>query len=220
MAGRKKVAVSGKSAPDFSCEEKHYQSGCRRVAGIDEAGRGPLAGPVVAAAVYLPEPGILTGLDDSKKLTRRKREALYEALVASDLVEFSIGVVEPEEIDRINILKATHLAMQKAVEGLSPVPDMCLIDGLPVKGFPFPQESIVKGDASSLSIAAASIVAKVTRDRIMQKYAEQYPQYGFEKHSGYGTKIHLEALKKYGPAPIHRRSFSPVAQASLPFFEE
>lgn len=206
--------------PDFSFEKKHKAFGCRMVVGIDEAGRGPLAGPVVAAAVMLPGERGLPGLNDSKKLSARKREYLYDLLIDDDNIMKSVGIVEAPEIDELNILRATHLAMQKAVEGLCIIPDMCLIDGLPVRNFPFPQESIVKGDSRSLSIAAASIIAKVTRDRIMIEYAKLYPQYGFERHSGYGTRAHLEALNTYGPVPIHRRSFSPVAQTSLPLFSQ
>lgn len=216
----KEQSAQAPCGPDYSFEKKHQEAGCRFIVGIDEAGRGPLAGPVVAAALHLPASVSLSGLNDSKKLSERRREALFEEILSESAILFSVGIVEAEEIDRINILQATHLAMKKAVEGLSSVPDMCLIDGLPVRNFPFPQESIVKGDGKSLSIAAASIIAKVTRDRIMKKYAELYPQYGFEKHSGYGTRMHLEALKKYGPVPIHRRSFSPVAQATLPLFGE
>lgn len=214
MAKDKGVVMS----PDFSSERRHYEAGCQVVAGIDEAGRGPLAGPVVAAAVILPDEAAISGLNDSKKLTAKRREELYEQIISCPDILYSIGIVEAAEIDELNILRATHLAMRKAVEGLAKTPDMCLIDGLPVKGFPFPQEAIVKGDAKSLSIAAASIMAKVTRDRIMKEHALVYPEYGFEKHSGYGTKAHMEALNKYGPTPIHRRSFAPVAQTSLPLF--
>ena len=204
--------------PDFSYEEKYKEQGLRHIIGIDEAGRGPLAGPVVAAAVILPSENTLAGLNDSKKLTAKKREQIYEEIMGNPAVLHAVGIVEPAEIDELNILRATHLAMRKAAEGLQIVVDICLIDGLPVKNFPYPQEAIVKGDGKCLSIAAASIVAKVTRDRIMKEYSLLYPEYGFEKHSGYGTKAHMEALNKYGPTPIHRRSFAPVAQASLPLF--
>lgn len=212
--GKKKPETNG---PDFSFENRHKELGCRHIAGIDEAGRGPLAGPVIAAAVILPSGFKLSGLNDSKKLTAKKREVLFEELMTAEDVLISIGQVDAPEIDEINILKATHLAMKKAAEALPHIPDICLIDGLPVKGFPFPQESIVKGDAKSLSISAASIIAKVTRDRLMAEYAREFPQYGFERHSGYGTKAHLEALNTYGPCRIHRRSFAPVTQTTFLF---
>lgn len=197
-------------------EEAARRQGRRCVVGIDEAGRGPLAGPVVAAAVALPVGYALPGLDDSKKLTARKRESLYETLVADETVMWSVGQANVEEIDRLNILYATHLAMRRAVEALAAVPDLCLIDGLPVRDFPWPQKAIVKGDACCLSIAAASIVAKVTRDRYMRELGRLFPAYGFEQHSGYGTKRHLDALNKHGITLHHRRSFGPVAQMLLP----
>jgi ribonuclease HII len=198
--------------PDLEFECARYASGDRFVAGIDEAGRGPLAGPVSAAAVILPVDFSHELLDDSKKLTEKRREVLYEELTTRKDVIWSHSYAEVDEIEAINILRATHAAMGRAASGLSRQPDFCLIDGLPVKGFPFPSEGIVKGDGKSLSIAAASIIAKVSRDRLMQKYAEQYPEYGFERHKGYGTKQHLAALHKYGPCPIHRKTFAPVAQ--------
>lgn len=203
--------------PDFSFENRYKELGYHHIAGIDEAGRGPLAGPVVAAAVVIPCGFKLSGLNDSKKLTAKKREILFEELMAADGVLIGIGQVDAPEIDVLNILKATHLAMRKAAESLLHIPDFCLIDGLPVKDFPFPQEAIVKGDAKSLSISAASIIAKVTRDRLMAEYAREFPQYGFERHSGYGTKAHLEALNTYGPCRIHRRSFAPVTQTTFLF---
>lgn len=181
------------------------------VAGVDEAGRGPLAGPVAAAAVVLPAAFKCPGLDDSKKLTARRREMLYEELTACGDLRWSLAFAEVEEIDRINILRATHAAMARAVEGLGVVVDHCLVDGLAVPGFGWPHDGVVKGDGKSLSIAAASIIAKVARDRRMLGYAEVHPGYGFEKHKGYGTKLHLEALGRLGPCPIHRRSFAPVA---------
>lgn len=203
--------------PNCDEEDAARRRGLRCVAGIDEAGRGPLAGPVVAAAVVLPPGYELPGLDDSKKLSARKREALYERLAADEAVLRGVGQASVAEIDRLNILYATHLAMRRAVEALGVVPELCLIDGLPVRGFPWPQKAIVKGDAQCLSIAAASIVAKVTRDRYMRELGRQFPAYGFECHSGYGTKRHLEALHEHGITLHHRRSFGPVAQMLLPF---
>lgn len=191
-------------------------SGFVYVAGVDEAGRGPLAGPVVAGAVLLPEHlHNLAGLNDSKQLSAAKREALFAALLESVDVFCSVGVAVREEIDRLNILRATHLAMARAVAGLVPSADFCLVDGLPVKGLPVPHRAIVKGDSLSLSIAAASVLAKVTRDRMMEEADVEYPQYGFAKHKGYGTKAHMEALRKHGPCPLHRRSFAPVSQMEL-----
>ncbi|WP_018969733.1 ribonuclease HII [Rubritalea marina] len=202
--------------PDYSFEESAWQRGHDLVIGIDEAGRGPLAGPVSAAAVLLPDGFSHPLLDDSKKLSEKKREQIYADLMADDGIRWGHAYVEAEEIDSINILKATHLAMARAVEGIGlDLSPYCLIDGLAVPQFPYESEGIVKGDSKSMSIAAASIIAKVKRDRAMVKYAEQYPGYGFERHKGYGTKVHLEALRSLGPCPIHRLSFAPVAQLEL-----
>ncbi|MDO5471517.1 MAG: ribonuclease HII [Akkermansia sp.] len=203
-------------APDMSAEAAAYAEGRTRVCGIDEAGRGPLAGPVVAAAVVLPPGYELPGLNDSKKLTARRREALYEHLMADESVLKCVATATVAEIDELNILRATHLAMARAAQGLPQPVDFCLIDGLAVPGFPLPSANLVKGDARSLSIAAASVLAKVTRDRYMAQLAEQYPQYGFDRHAGYGTKAHLQAIQQYGITPHHRRSFAPVAQMELP----
>lgn len=202
-----------------TCEEEDAarRRGLNCIAGIDEAGRGPLAGPVVAAAVVLPSGYALPGLDDSKKITSSRRERLYEALVADATVLHGIGRADVEEIDRLNILRATHLAMRRAVEALPALPDLCLIDGLPVREFPWPQKAIVKGDSKCLSIAAASILAKVTRDRYMRELGLLFPAYGFERHCGYGTKQHLAALHQHGITLHHRRLFGPVAQMLLPF---
>lgn len=189
------------------------------VAGIDEAGRGPLAGPVSAAAVILPNDFEHQLLNDSKQLSESKREALYEELTANPAIVWSSAQCSPKEIDQINVLRATHLAMQRAAEGLPTPPDAVLIDGLPFPGFPIRQNALVKGDSLSFSIAAASIIAKVERDRLMIEYAKEFPEYGFEKHKGYGTKFHLTQLERHGPCPIHRHSFRPVAQLSLPFDE-
>jgi len=201
--------------PDFAIENQFQSEGHHLIAGIDEAGRGPLAGPVVAGAVILPEGFQADGLNDSKKLSPQRREKLHGLITAEDSgVTWGWASVESSDIDRMNILKATHLAMALAAETLGVVPSMTLIDGLPVTGFPYPFRSVVKGDLKSMSIAAASILAKVERDRMMIDYAKMYPQYGFERHKGYGTKFHLEALKNYGPCKIHRQSFAPVAQCS------
>lgn len=202
--------------PDLEFEDALRGRGVRWIAGIDEAGRGPLAGPVAAAAVILPAGFACPGLDDSKKLSAARREMLYDFLTGHAEVRWSVALADCGEIDRLNILKATHLAMARATQGLDPAPGHCLIDGLPVRGFPFPHDALVKGDSRSLSIAAASIIAKVTRDRIMREIDREFPQFGFAKHQGYGTKDHLEALRIHGPCRHHRRSFQPVAQLALP----
>lgn len=202
--------------PDTTHEHAAREQGYALVCGIDEAGRGPLAGPVVAAAVILPPGYELPGLNDSKKLTARQRERLYDLLMSDTAVQKCIAEATVEEIDELNILRATHLAMQRAALGLPETPDFCLIDGLAVPGFPLPSLNLVKGDARSLSIAAASILAKVSRDRYMQALDAQFPEYGFAKHAGYGTKAHLQAIQQYGVTPHHRRTFAPVAQMELP----
>lgn len=185
------------------------------IAGIDEAGRGPLAGSVFASAVVLPHGFIPQGINDSKKLTPRVRERLYQQLTSEPEVAWSVAKQNAPEIDRLNILRATHAAMRTAWELLDPRPDHVLIDGLPVPGFPCPQTALVGGDAISLSIAAASIIAKVERDREMEEMDRLYPEYGFAKHKGYPTPEHFAKLRLHGPCPIHRRSFAPVAQAEL-----
>ncbi len=192
-------------------ENKAFQKGFSRIAGIDEAGRGPLAGPVVSAAVIIPISLQIPGISDSKKLTPKKRNYLYEKIY--DLaVSVGIGIVDPLEIDRINILQAALLSMAMAVENLAPQPDCLLIDGIFLISSALPQEAIPKGDALSVSIAAASIVAKVTRDRLMERYHQDYPQFGFSKHKGYPTKAHKEAIRKFGCCLIHRRSFKGVKE--------
>jgi ribonuclease HII len=203
--------------PDLTYESALHARGLRWIAGVDEAGRGPLAGPVVAAAVMLPVGFRCSGLDDSKKISAAKRERLYQTLTGDPALVWAVATASCEEIDRLNILRASHLAMRRAVEALQPQPEHCLIDGLPVRGFPLPHDAIVKGDGRSLSIAAASIIAKVTRDRLMAEIDRDFPQFGFAKHQGYGTKAHLEALRIHGPCCHHRRTFQPVAQLSLPF---
>ena len=203
--------------PNLDFERELCAEGHRIVAGIDEAGRGPLAGPVMAAAVILPDGFEHAELNDSKLLSARKREAIYEEITLNDSIIWAFASAEVEEIDRINILQATYVAMRRALKGLSRIADAALIDGRPVPDFPIPHRALVKGDSRSLSIAAASIVAKVERDRMMIKYAARWPEYGFDSHKGYGTKAHLEALGKHGPCEIHRCSFAPVAQARLRF---
>jgi len=204
-------------ACDFSRERALRARGFLLVAGVDEAGRGPLAGPVVAAAVILPEGFALDGLTDSKKVSAPKREKIYAILTATAEIFWAVAEAGVEEIDRLNILRATHLAMARAVERLPRRPDHALVDGLPVRGLPVAHTALVGGDGLSLSIAAASVIAKVTRDRIMTLLHEEYPRYGFARHKGYGVKEHLEALRNHGPCPAHRRTFQPVAQTQLPF---
>ena len=187
-------------------EKAAAEKGYRHICGVDEAGRGPLAGPVCAAAVILPEGCIIEGVDDSKKLTEKKREALYDEIIET-AVSCSIAFGTVEEIERDNILRATMNTMKRAVEGLSVAADFAMIDGNRLPPLNIPCEYIVKGDARSMSIAAASILAKVTRDRLMLAYAEKYPEYEFDKHKGYGTKLHVDRILEYGPCPIHRLSF-------------
>ncbi len=192
---------------DYLYEEKAVNAGYKLVCGIDEAGRGPLAGPVYAAAVILPLGLEIDGLNDSKKISEKKREQLFD-VICEKAVDYSIGIATEQEIDEINILNATFLAMHRAVEGLKNKPDFALIDGNQYPKIPFvTEETVIKGDAKVMSIAAASILAKVSRDRFMLEKAKEYPQYQFEKHKGYGTKLHYEMLKEYGPSPIHRMTF-------------
>lgn len=187
-------------------ENKAYDSGFSLVCGIDEAGRGPLAGPVYAAAVVLPKGHIVDGVNDSKKISEKKREILFDKIIDECLC-YSVGIATEQEIDEINILQATFLAMRRAVDGLSVKPDIALIDGNKKPGLDIEQWDIVKGDSKSANIAAASIIAKVSRDRYMLEMSEKYPQYQFEKHKGYGTKLHYEMIEKYGISPIHRKTF-------------
>jgi ribonuclease HII len=186
------------------CES--WKEGFCFVAGVDEVGRGPLAGPVVAAAVRFPRGIPLPWVFDSKQVTEEGRKVMREAILAVPGVDWAIGEASVEEIDSINILNATHLAMRRAVEQLNQV-DFILVDGRPVKGLPFPSRAIVKGDAKSASIAAASILAKVSRDRYITELSEKYPEYSFEKHKGYATKAHMDAIRAHGPCEIHRPSF-------------
>ena len=206
----------------FQLEREHIDRGITRLAGVDEAGRGPLAGPVVAAAVVLPVewvehgmPESLRQLNDSKQLSESIREELYVNITAQDKIIYAVAVVDAVVIDDINILQATHRAMNEALAGLVPQAEHALVDGRPVPSLILPQTAIVKGDSKSFSIAAASILAKVTRDRLMLDYHEKWPQFGFAQHKGYGTAAHLEALERHGPCPIHRRSFAPLRETQM-----
>lgn len=190
----------------WQIEDSFYAQGYQVICGVDEAGRGPLAGPVCAAAVILPKHLEIPGLTDSKKMTDKKRRELF-LLIQEQAVSYGIGLASQEEIDEINILQATFLAMERALSQLNVRPDMVLIDGNRERDFGVPVQTVIKGDSLSANIAAASILAKVTRDNLMMELAQQYPQYGFEIHKGYGTKAHYEALRQYGASPIHRRSF-------------
>lgn len=206
-------------------EREWLVQGVTRIAGVDEAGRGPLAGPVVAAAVVFPEawlrdglPAQLAGLNDSKQLTETQRETFYSALTDLPGIQFAIAQADAARIDAINILQATHQTMNEALAALDPAPQHVLVDGTRVKSLRFPQTPIVKGDARSYSIAAASVLAKVTRDRLMRAYHERWPAYGFSEHKGYGTPQHLQAIATHGPCPIHRRSFAPIRQPEPELF--
>ena len=190
----------------WELESEIYAEGFSLICGVDEAGRGPLAGPVYAAAVILPRDTVIEGLNDSKKLTEKKREALFDVITERALT-YGIASASVEEIEELNILNATFLAMNRAIEKLDPVPELALIDGNRNTGIALPSRCVVKGDSRCADIAAASILAKVSRDRYMLTLAEKYPQYHFEQHKGYGTKLHYEALREYGPSPEHRSSF-------------
>jgi ribonuclease HII len=199
----------------FRYEKKLRAAGVVRIAGVDEAGRGALAGPVVAAAVVLPEKFRHKKLNDSKQLAPDLREKIYDELASNSEIAWSVGVVDHLEIDRINILRASQEAIRIALKTLTLPPDHVLVDGLPIFPFPFPQTAIIDGDCYSLTIAAASVIAKVTRDRIMRDFCAQFPEYCFDQHKGYSTELHLSRLHEFGPCPIHRRSFEPVAQPLL-----
>ena len=203
---RQKVDLQEKYRNMSEYENEARSQGFVSVAGMDEAGRGPLAGPVVAAAVILDPENPVYGVDDSKKLSPKKRAAL-KAEIEAKAISVGVGIVDVETIDSINILEATKLAMKKAVEALDPPPQLLLIDAVRLKDLPIEQRSIIKGDALSVSIAAASIIAKETRDEMLRAYDELYPEYGFASHKGYGTKQHMDAIRKFGPLPIHRKTF-------------
>lgn len=188
-------------------ENEIYNSGIETICGIDEAGRGPLAGPVVVAAVIMPKDSMIEGVNDSKKVSEKKRETLYEQII-NEAIAYGVGIIDQKEIDKINILNATKKGLTTAIKELKVKPQRILVDaltGIDTLGIPY--TSIIKGDAKAYSIAAASIIAKVTRDRIMREWDEIYPEYGFEKHKGYGTKMHIDAIKEYGLCPLHRLSF-------------
>lgn len=187
---------------------RQYEEGAKYICGIDEAGRGPLAGPVVTACVILPKDSLIEGVNDSKKVSEKKREKVYEEII-KNAISYSVGIIDEGKIDEINILQATKLGLEIALKGLSTRPDLILVDALTeINTDGIPYMSIIKGDSLSYSIAAASIVAKVTRDRIMKEYDKIYPEYGFAKHKGYGTAEHISAIKKYGLCPIHRITFT------------
>ena len=192
--------------PDYSIEQELHEKGYKYVCGIDEAGRGPLCGPVFAAACILPDGLYIEGLNDSKKLTEKKREKLFD-IIKEEAVAYCIASASVEEIDELNILEADLLAMRRAIDGLSVKADFAIIDGNVARDFQIPAAAVVKGDATSMSIAAASVLAKVARDRICIDLDRDYPEYGIAKHKGYGTKDHMAALRKYGPSPIHRKKF-------------
>ncbi len=188
-------------------DEEIYNNGAKYICGIDEAGRGPLAGPVVVASVIMPRDSMIEGVNDSKKISEKKRERVYEQII-KEAISYSVGIIDESKIDEINILQATKEGLTESIKELKIVPDIILVDALRgINTCNIPYKSIIKGDATSYSIAAASIIAKVTRDRLMVKYDEMYPEYGFAKHKGYGTAKHIEAIKEYGICPIHRRSF-------------
>jgi ribonuclease HII len=217
--------MSAKLSDRFEFERVLWQQNLSRVAGVDEAGRGPLAGPVVAAAAILPSrwaesglPAGLAGLNDSKQLTAAQREKYFEFLTTCAEIEFGIALVDAGMIDEINILQATHRAMNDALAQLNPPPQHALVDGRPVKTMRVPQTAIVKGDARSYSIAAASVLAKVTRDRLMLDFHAQFPEYGFAEHKGYGTAKHLAAIAAHGGCPIHRKSFAPFKVEERKYF--
>jgi len=214
---RKKMAENRRLAEKFnemsSFEKKWRSQGFELIAGVDEVGRGPLAGPVVAAAVILPKDFYLAGLDDSKKLSEKKRQE-FDEIIRKEALAFSISMIHAIEIDEINIYEATKKAMKSAIASLNPKPDLLLIDAMKLDT-PYPTESIIKGDAISISIAAASIVAKVARDQLMKELSKSYPAYGFQQNMGYGTKEHIDAIKQHGITSYHRKSFAPVKDYSL-----
>ena len=217
--------MSAKLSDRFEFERVLWRQNLVRVAGVDEAGRGPLAGPVVAAAAILPArwaetglPAGLAGLNDSKQLTAAQREKFFQFITSCGEINFAIAEIDAAQIDEINILQATHRAMNDALAQLNPPPQHALVDGRPVKTMRVPQTAIVKGDARSYSIAAASVLAKVTRDRLMLDFHAQFPEYGFAEHKGYGTAKHLAAIEKHGACPIHRKSFAPLKPMAAKLF--
>jgi len=225
--GSLRCTMSARFRNRLGFERDLWSRGLNAVAGVDEAGRGPLAGPVVAAAVVFPaswhERGVATrlrGLNDSKQLTPEEREKFFAVLMNHGDIRFGVAHVDHAEIDRINILQATHRAMALALEQLSPPPEHVLVDGLAVGALRWPQTALIQGDARSYSISAASVIAKVTRDRLMIQWDREWPAYGFAEHKGYGTPQHLAALAEHGPCPIHRRSFAPLRPMERDLFGE
>ncbi len=221
------MATALKIPKRFRHEHAVLQTGVTQIVGIDEAGRGPLAGPVVAAAAILPTEWILTGLprklkglNDSKQLTAKERDQFFAEITSRPEIRYAVASVDVQMIDQINILQATHRAMNLALQQLNPMPQHALVDGLPVKTLICPQTAIVEGDALSYSIAAASVLAKVTRDRMMADFHQLYPNYGFHEHKGYGTPDHLAAIRKHGPCPIHRMTFYPIRPRQTEFFPD
>lgn len=207
MTEKQKMKLEAEIARTQSIKEyENMYPGCQYICGIDEVGRGPFAGPVVACAVILPKDCNILYINDSKKLSAKKREELYDIII-KEAVAVGIGVVDNERIDEINILNATYEAMRDAIDMLSVKPEVILVDAVTIPGVDILQVPIIKGDAKSISIGAASIVAKVTRDRMMEEYANEYPYYGFEKNAGYGTAAHIEGIKEHGLCPLHRRTF-------------
>lgn len=226
MGGMPRTAARSDSTRNrFQHERTLLEQGVEIIAGLDEAGRGPLAGPVVAAAVILPLawveaglPGVLEGLNDSKQLSAARRDQYFNALTNSPDIRYGIALEDSRAIDRWNILQATHRAMNAALTQLNPQPQHVLVDGRPVKSLTYPQTALVKGDSRSYSIAAASVLAKVTRDRMMCDYHARWPQYGFAEHKGYGTSAHLAAIAEHGPCPIHRMTFAPLKPTEQDLF--
>lgn len=206
----KKEAERARFRCMFTYEEQMESQGCQMIAGVDEAGRGPLAGPVAVGACILPKDCFLEKLNDSKKLSEKQRDILYDKIIEC-AVAWKVVFVSEEEIDKKNIYQATVDGMYRAIDGLTIKPDGVLIDAVPLKSLPCPNSSLIKGDQKSASIAAASILAKVSRDRLMAEYDKQYPMYGFAKHKGYGTAEHIAAIRTYGTCPIHRKTFEPIA---------
>lgn len=205
----KQIGLENNFEKMMGFENKNYDKGFKYIAGVDEAGRGPLAGPVVAATVILPRNFILLGLTDSKLLSETKRDEFFDIII-DQAISYGISIIDNEKIDKINILEATKYAMKTCLNKLSPSPDHVLIDAVEIDSLPYSSESIIKGDFKSISIAAASIIAKVTRDSLMKELHDEYPVYGFNSNMGYGTKHHIEMLKKHGITPYHRKSFAPV----------
>jgi ribonuclease HII len=214
--GIETVVKSVAAAQPSEFEKFFYSTPLQRLAGVDEAGRGPLAGPVVAAACVLPQGALFEGLTDSKLLSSDEIHRLYREITSHPNVDFEVGIVDADEIDRIDILQATLLAMRHAIYSLKVLPDFVVIDGNRSLQIPIPNAAVIKGDRYIRSISAASVIAKYTRDELMKVYDQRWPEYGFAEHKGYGTPLHIQKLKEFGPCPIHRKSFAPVIQELIP----